>query len=114
MHTLPSCHWWSWGPGPPPSVMISGMHAPLYLGCLRYEEAFNYALSLENVDTVAWLCGQLEPGMLAEEPCPLSQGVLLALLQQLGFDLSKDPLPKLAWIRDAALALKTQVGAGTC
>lgn len=38
--------------------------------------------------------------------------MLLSLLQQLGYDLSRDSMPKLAWIRDAALALDPQVCAG--
>lgn len=36
---------------------------------------------------------------------PLSQGVLLSLVQQLGCDLGKDTPRKLSWIREAALAL---------
>ena len=39
----------------------------------------------------------------------LSQQVLLSLLQQLGYDLSRDSTTKLTWIRDAALALDPQV-----
>ena len=39
----------------------------------------------------------------------LSQQVLLSLLQQLGYDLSREPVIKLTWIRDAALALDPQV-----
>lgn len=38
-------------------------------------------------------------------PLPLSQGVLLSLVQQLGCDLGKDTARKLSWIREAALAL---------
>ena len=39
----------------------------------------------------------------------LSQQVLLSLLQQLGYDLSREPVTKLSWISDAALALNLQV-----
>lgn len=38
-------------------------------------------------------------------PLPLSQGVLLSLLQQLACDISKDPARKLAWMTDVAVAL---------
>jgi enhancer of mRNA-decapping protein 4 len=38
-------------------------------------------------------------------PLPLSQGVVLSLVQQLGCDLSNDTGRKLSWIREAALAL---------
>lgn len=44
-----------------------------------------------------------------QEPPVLSQQVLLSLLQQLGYDLSRDSTTKLTWIQDAALALDPQV-----
>ena len=93
------------------------------------------------MDVVCWLCTQVEPTVLSQvrtlqpactlavsccgvssmragcarpqEPAPLSQGVLLALLQQLGYDLSREPVTKLTWIRDAALALDPQVRDGS-
>ena len=43
--------------------------------------------------------------LFAQVPLPLSQGVLLSLVQQLGCDLGKDTARKLSWIREAALAL---------
>ena len=43
--------------------------------------------------------------MLSREPCPLSQMVLLSLVQQLSADLSTSLGPKLGWIREAALQL---------
>ena len=39
----------------------------------------------------------------------LSQQVLLSLLQQLGCDVSREPVLKLTWIKDAAVALDPQV-----
>ena len=39
----------------------------------------------------------------------LSQQVLLSLLQQLGYDLSREPVTKLNWIKDTAVALDPQV-----
>lgn len=38
-------------------------------------------------------------------PLPLSQGVLLSLLQQIACDISKDTSRKLTWIRDVAVAI---------
>lgn len=38
-------------------------------------------------------------------PLPLSQGVLLALLQQLACDITKEPSRKVAWMRDVAVAV---------
>ena len=39
----------------------------------------------------------------------LSQQVLLSLLQQLGYDLTREPVTKLNWIKDTAVALDPQV-----
>lgn len=72
----------------------------------KLEEAFNKALSLSDVAVVSWLCMQLdEAHLFSTVPLPLSQGVLLSLVQQLGCDLGKDTARKLSWIREAALAL---------
>ena len=38
-------------------------------------------------------------------PLPLSQGVLLSLLQQLACDISKDSSRKLAWMTDVVAAI---------
>lgn len=38
-------------------------------------------------------------------PLPLSQGVLLSLLQQLACDINKDSVQKLEWMRDVAAAI---------
>lgn len=71
----------------------------------RLEEAFNKALSLADVGVVSWLCNQVDPATLFTITPPLSQGVVLSLVQQLGCDLSNDTGRKLTWIREAALAL---------
>lgn len=44
-------------------------------------------------------------GLLAMNPLPLSQGVLLSLLQQLACDISKDTSRKLAWMTDVVAAI---------
>jgi enhancer of mRNA-decapping protein 4 len=46
-----------------------------------------------------------EAALFSTVPLPLSQGVVLSLVQQLGCDLSNDTGRKLSWIREAALAL---------
>ena len=56
----------------------------------RYEEAFGRVLDMADVSRVTWLCKQLDATqLLSQEPLPLSQSVLLSLMQQLGSDLSK-------------------------
>ncbi|XP_058218921.1 enhancer of mRNA-decapping protein 4-like isoform X2 [Rhododendron vialii] len=72
----------------------------------KYEEAFTAALQRSDVSIVSWLCSQVDlQRILAMVPLPLSQGVLLSLLQQLACDISKDPARKLAWMTDVAVAL---------
>lgn len=72
----------------------------------KFEEAFHKALQMSDVSIVSWLCTQADPqSLFSMVPLPLSQGVLLSLVQQLSCDLGKDTSRKLVWIREAALAL---------
>lgn len=72
----------------------------------KFEEAFHKALQMSDVSIVSWLCTQADPqSLFSMVPLPLSQGVLLSLVQQLSCDLGKDTARKLVWIREAALAL---------
>ncbi|EEF31764.1 conserved hypothetical protein [Ricinus communis] len=72
----------------------------------KYGEAFTIALQRSDVYIVSWLCSQVDlRGILAMVPLPLSQGVLLSLLQQLACDVSKDTARKLAWMTDVAAAI---------
>ncbi|CDY23587.1 BnaC05g40070D [Brassica napus] len=72
----------------------------------KYEESFTSALYRSDVSIVSWLCSQVDlRGLLAMNPLPLSQGVLLSLLQQLAFDISKDSSRKLAWMTDVVAAI---------
>eukprot|EP01018_Ginkgo_biloba_P006544 Gb_36346 [translate_table: standard] len=72
----------------------------------KYEEAFNKALQMSDVSIVLWLCSQVDyKSLFSMVPFPLSQGVLLSLVQQLGFDLEKDTADKLVWIREASSVL---------
>lgn len=72
------------------------------------EEAFTKALGLSSVETVTWVCSKAEPvreTVFGASPPPLSQGVMLSLMQQLSSDLDDEPHLKLAWIRDTCLAV---------
>ncbi|BDA40748.1 probable enhancer of mRNA-decapping protein 4 [Coccomyxa sp. Obi] len=72
----------------------------------KYEEAFGRVLDMADVSRVTWLCQQLDATqLLSQEPLPLSQSVLLSLMQQLGSDLSKDTGIKLQWLKEAAPVL---------
>ncbi|CAA0833605.1 Enhancer of mRNA-decapping protein 4 [Striga hermonthica] len=72
----------------------------------KYEEAFTAALQRTDVNIVSWLCAQVDlPGILSMNPVPLSQGVLLSLLQQLACDIIKDTSRKLTWMREVLSAI---------
>lgn len=72
----------------------------------KYEEAFTGALQRSDVSIVSWLCSQVDMhGLLSMVPLPLSQGVLLSLLQHLACDINKDTPQKLAWLTDVAAAI---------
>ncbi|MBA0829736.1 hypothetical protein Goarm_014319, partial [Gossypium armourianum] len=72
----------------------------------KYEEAFTSALHRSDVSIVSWLCSQVNlQGILSMKPCPLNQGVLLALFQQLACDINKETSRKLVWMTDVAVAI---------
>ncbi|KAM7251002.1 hypothetical protein ACFE04_022885 [Oxalis oulophora] len=72
----------------------------------KYEEAFTVALQRSDLSIVSWLCSQVDlHSILSMVPVPLSQGVLLSLLQQLACDINKDASKKLTWMTDVAAAI---------
>lgn len=72
----------------------------------KYEEAFTLALQRSDLFIVSWLCFQVDlHRILTITPLPLSQGVLLSLLQQLACDINKDTPRKLSWMTDVAGAI---------
>ncbi|EPS72410.1 hypothetical protein M569_02332 [Genlisea aurea] len=76
------------------------------IGERKYDEAFTDALQRSDVGLVSWLCTQVDlAGILLMSPVPLSSGVLLSLLQQLGCDLSNDTPRKLMWMREIVSAM---------
>ncbi|KAJ6313794.1 hypothetical protein OIU78_017438 [Salix suchowensis] len=73
----------------------------------KFEEAFTMVLRRSDVAMVSWLCCQVDmQGIMALSPLPLSQGVLLSLLQQLAYDISKDTSRKLEWMTAVAAAIQ--------
>ncbi|KAG6513328.1 enhancer of mRNA-decapping protein 4-like [Zingiber officinale] len=72
----------------------------------KYEEAFTMALQRSDVSIVSWLCTQVDlQAICSMVPLPLSQGVLLALLQQLACDISNETSRKVGWMTDVAVAI---------
>nr|XP_043627337.1 enhancer of mRNA-decapping protein 4 [Erigeron canadensis] len=73
----------------------------------KYGDAFTAALQRSDVGIVSWLCSQVDlQGLLTRNPVPLSQGVLLSLLQQLACDIRNDTGKKLQWMMDVVVAIK--------
>ena len=55
----------------------------------KLEKAFTEVLTSQDMDQVMWLAEHVAlPQLIAAKPCPLSQGVLLALLHLLTADLA--------------------------
>ncbi|CAL9751523.1 unnamed protein product [Musa acuminata subsp. burmannicoides] len=72
----------------------------------KYEEAFTMALQRSDVSIVSWLCTQVDLHAICYTvPLPLSQGVLLALLQQLACDISIETPRKLGWMTNVAVVI---------
>lgn len=75
----------------------------------QFDAAFNTALSKTKLEVVVWLCSHVEPGTIFHStPIRISQPVLLSLVQQLSFELSKDTALKLSWLKLAVLHVDTQ------
>lgn len=72
----------------------------------KFDEAFTLALQRSDVSIVSWLCSQVDlHGLCSMTLLPLSQGVLLALLQQLSCDTGTETLRKIGWMTDVAVAI---------
>nr|CAG4711499.1 unnamed protein product [Naegleria fowleri] len=63
----------------------------------RYQEVFTIVLEKTDLNLLVWLCTIIDPSIFEVE-CPLSQPVLLSLVQQLGFDITEQTFVKLAWL----------------
>ncbi len=58
------------------------------VGDQQFNSAFEQALSTSDLKLVMYLCGQVNADFVFEKtPCPLSQPVLLSLIQQLSVEL---------------------------
>ncbi|XP_042467657.1 enhancer of mRNA-decapping protein 4-like [Zingiber officinale] len=72
----------------------------------KYEEAFTLALQRSDVSIVSWLCAQVDlHAICSTVPLPLSQGVLLALLQQMACDIGNETSRKVGWMTDVAVVI---------
>eukprot|EP00095_Tigriopus_kingsejongensis_P010690 maker-scaffold261_size233860-snap-gene-1.31 protein:Tk10690 transcript:maker-scaffold261_size233860-snap-gene-1.31-mRNA-1 annotation:"enhancer of mrna-decapping protein 4" len=74
----------------------------------KLNEAFQTALSASNLGLVVLTCEMVNPmQVFAQAPCPLSQHVLLALIQQLGHNLDEKTELKHKYLEEAVMNLDT-------
>ncbi|KAF7268427.1 hypothetical protein GWI33_018437 [Rhynchophorus ferrugineus] len=91
------------------SHLLTISHIQQALTKRNYDEAFQLALSAENLNFVIFVCERVDVNQVFSERCILSQSVLLALIQQLSMELHKTTEIKLSFIRAAFLALSPDV-----
>lgn len=72
----------------------------------RIGEAFQEALTASDLSIVVYVCESVDTEtVFSQTPCPLSQPVLLSLIQQLSVDLTVDTELKHKYIEEALMAL---------
>jgi len=82
--------------------MLSNFAATMELQNLvsqgQQERAFAMALGKNDLGILLWLCSKMEPKSLNGPP-PMSQIIIMSLLQQLSAELESDSTLKLRWIK---------------
>ncbi|XP_055002088.1 enhancer of mRNA-decapping protein 4 isoform X2 [Sorex araneus] len=69
-------------------------------------QAFQQALTAADLNLVLYVCETVDPGQVFGQPsCPLSQPVLLSLIQQLASDLGTRTDLKLSYLEEAVMHL---------
>ncbi|XP_066876334.1 enhancer of mRNA-decapping protein 4 isoform X6 [Kogia breviceps] len=69
-------------------------------------QAFQQALTAADLNLVLYVCETVDPGQVfGQPPCPLSQPVLLSLIQQLASDLGTRTDLKLSYLEEAVMHL---------
>lgn len=75
----------------------------------RVGEAFQEALTASDLNMVMYVCANVDAdSVFSQTPCPLSQPVLLSLIQQLSVDLTVDTELKHKYIEEALMALDSR------
>ncbi|XP_069459940.1 enhancer of mRNA-decapping protein 4 isoform X2 [Ambystoma mexicanum] len=69
-------------------------------------QAFQKALTASDLNLVRYVCETVDPQqVLGQHPCPLSQPVLLSLIQQLAADLGNRTELKMSYLEEAVMQL---------
>lgn len=79
-----------------------------------YAEAFQKALNALDLNLVLFACGKIGPtDLFAINPCPLTQPVILSLIQQLSNDLAVQTDLKLKYLMEAVLSIDSKSNASS-
>ena len=74
----------------------------------KLNEAFHEALSAQDIRIVIFICQNVEPcQVFNQQPCPLTQPVLLSLIQQLSTELTSHTELRHKYIEKAVISLDT-------
>ncbi|XP_004913558.1 enhancer of mRNA-decapping protein 4 isoform X2 [Xenopus tropicalis] len=72
----------------------------------QINKAFQQALTASDLNLILYVCETVDPQQVfGQHPCPLSQPVLLSLIQQLSFDLGSRTEIKLNYLEEAVMHL---------
>ncbi|XP_008200206.1 enhancer of mRNA-decapping protein 4 isoform X2 [Tribolium castaneum] len=92
-------------PSPHVESQVTLAHLDHLLAKESYDEAFQLALSAENLNYVIYVCEKVDSNILFHGSSPPPQNCILALIQQLSMELHKNTEIKLSYIRAALVAL---------
>jgi enhancer of mRNA-decapping protein 4 len=92
-------------PSPHVETQVTLAHLDHLLAKESYDEAFQLALSAENLNYVIYVCEKVDTNTLFNGTSPPQQNCILALIQQLSMELTKNTDIKMSYIRAALVAL---------
>jgi WD40 repeat protein len=70
----------------------------------EFDEAFTRILSLSSIEMMEWLCGETDAKEVFEGSHPLTNAVILSLIQQLAFAINSQTSLKLGWLQECVIA----------
>ncbi|RZC35823.1 enhancer of mRNA-decapping protein 4, partial [Asbolus verrucosus] len=78
-------------------MQVTLAHLDHLLAKESYDEAFQLALSAENLNYVIYVCEKVDTNTLFQGSCPPQQNCILALIQQLSMELTKNTEVKMRY-----------------
>lgn len=87
-------------------MQITLAHLDHLIAKESYDDAFQLALSAENLNYVIHVCEKVDSNVLFNGPCPPQQHCILALIQQLSMELHKNTDIKMRFVYKVCQFLK--------